>query len=310
MSSKFSNKKLAVVFAILLVLVLIFVLTDGKNERSFRTELVDIDTAAVSEILIYPKTTNYEEVKLFKSANSWKVQLANGKVVTAPESKINNLLSSLIGIKPQRLAARGTEKWKEFEVDSTGTRVKVLENGDVTLDIILGRFAFQQPRTMNTFVRLFNDTDVYEVDGFLSATFNQNADNFRDNNVIKGDFENWTNLTYNYPGDSSFTLTKFDGKWFLNDEPTDSAETVKYFRSIERLTNNNFVEELDPALLTNPLYKLTIQGDGFDDIVVDGYQTDSVLVVNSSMNTDSYFDATKNNFSDKVYPSQSKFFNK
>ncbi len=311
MSSKFSNKKLAVVFAVLLVLVLIFVLTDGRDERSFRTELVDIDTASVDEILIYPKTTNYEEVKLFKEDDSWKVLLADGKTVSTPKSKIDNLLSSLIGIKPNRLAARGSEKWKEFEVeDSSGTRVKVLEGGDETLDIILGRFAFQQPRTMNTYVRLYNDTDVYEVEGFLSATFNQNADNFRDNTVIKGDHENWTNLVYEYPGDSSFALTKLNDKWFLNDEPTDSAETVKTLRSIERLTNTNFVGDDLAAALSNPAFKLTIQSDGTDDIVVNGFIADSVLVVNSSLNPESYFDATKNNFSEKVFPGQKKFFKK
>ena len=55
MSNKFSNSKLAVVFVILLIVALVFLLTDSKNERSFRTELVEIDTSGVDEILIYPK---------------------------------------------------------------------------------------------------------------------------------------------------------------------------------------------------------------------------------------------------------------
>lgn len=33
---------------------------------------------------------------------------------------------------------------------------------------------------MNTFVRLYNDIDVYEVDGFLDMMFNQGANIFRD----------------------------------------------------------------------------------------------------------------------------------
>jgi hypothetical protein len=309
MSNKFSNKKLGVVFVVLLVLTIIFIFTDGKKERSFRTELVEIDTASVDEILIYPKTTNYKEVKLFKDDADWKVLLEDGSSVTAPKSKIDNLLSSLLKVKPNRLAARGSEKWKEFEVtDSLGTRVKVVEDGDVTLDIILGRFAFQQPRTMNTFVRLYNDTDVYEVDGFLSATFNQNADNYRDNSVITGDHNNWTNLTFKYPGDSSFALVKMNDMWFLNDEPTDSTETVKTLRSLERLSNTNFVDASRIPQNSNPQYKVTIQGEMMEDIVVNGFQADSIIVVNSSLNSESYFDATKNNFTEKIFPSQKKFF--
>lgn len=308
MSSKFSNQKLAVVFAILLVFAVIFFITDGKKERSFRTELVAIDTASVDEILIYPRSEDYEEVRLFESGDGWKVVLPDGKEVSAPESKITSLLTTLLGIKPNRLAARGSDKWHEFEVDSVGTRVKVLESGDVMLDIVLGRFAFQQPRTMNNYVRLYNDTDVYEVEGFITGSFNQSANSFRDNTVIKGSYENWENLVFDYPADSSFKLTKFDGKWFLNDEPTDSAQTIKTLRSMERLTSTNFIDDYNQSLLSDPEYKLTIQSTDGEDIIINGYVSDSLFIINSSMNSESYFDGNKSNFSDRVFPGKKKFF--
>jgi hypothetical protein len=307
MSSKFSNKKLAVIFGALLVLVIIFFATDGKNERTFRTELVGIDTASVNEILIYPRSNEYKEVRLFKSDSGWKVVLEDGKEVPAPDSKIGNLLNSLIGIKPNRLAARGQEKWHEFEVDSVGTRVKVLESGDVTLDIILGRFAFQQPRTMNTYVRLFNDTDVYEVEGFLTGTFNQDANSFRDNTVIKGSHDKWEKLSFSYPADSSFNLVKLNDKWFLNDEPVDSSEAVKSLRALERLTNNNFIDDFDKSVLSNPMYSLSIESAEEPGIVVNGYVRDSLFVIHSSLNPESYFDGSKNSFGEKVFLGKKKF---
>ncbi len=308
MSSKISNKNLAIVFVVLLVLTVIFFVTDGKKERSFRTELVTIDTASVDQILIYPRSENYKEVKLYNSGDDWKVVLPGGKEASAPKSKIKSLLGTLTGIKPSRLAARGSDKWHEFEVDSVGTRVKVLESGDVTLDIILGRFAFQQPRSMNNYVRLYNDTDVYEVEGFITGSFNQKADNFRDNTVLKGSHENWENLVFEYPADSSLSLSKLNDQWFLNDEPTDSAQTVKTLRSLERLTNTNFINDFDQSILSNPAYTLTIQSAQGDDIVVKGFESDSTLIINSSMNPDSYFDGSKNNFSEKIFPGKKKFF--
>ncbi|MFC2085104.1 DUF4340 domain-containing protein [Bacteroidota bacterium] len=309
MSGKFSNKTLGILFAVLLIVFLIFYFTDtGKNERTFRDELVNIDTASVTEIKIYPKTTEYNEVRLFKVENNWKVQLSEDKIVSAPLSKIQNILKQLIEIKPKRLAARGSGKWKEFEVDSTGTRIKVLEDGDETLDIVLGRFAFKQPRSMTTFVRLFNDTDVYEVDGFLAASFNQDANSFRDNTVINSDYEKWSRLSFHYPADSSVQLVKMNDQWFANDEPTDSAKTVRYLRSIQRLTNSNFIEDFDKSLISNPLYKLVIESEDSDPVEVSGFIRDSVYVVYSTMNPESYFDGNKVGLGEKIFVGLKAFF--
>lgn len=299
MSGRFSNKQLGIVFVVLLVIVVIFWATDsGKNERTFRDKLVSIDTSAVTEIKLYPRSDNYEEVRLFRYEGKWKLNLTPEKMVDVPESKIRNLLNQLLKIKPKRLAARGTEKWQSFEVDSTGTRVAVYEGDDLTLDIIIGRFAFQQPRTMNTYVRLANDTDVYEVEGFLSATFNQGPDTFRDNTIIKDDFENWSSLAFDYPADSSFQLIKLDNSWFVNDTQTDSAKTVKYLRSIQRLTNSNFVDvDVSGSV---PAYKLTITSDSTETVVT-GYDHDSTLVIHSTLNETGYFDGNKINLGKKIF---------
>lgn len=308
MSSKFSNKTLAAVFGILVLVVLfIFVFDTGKNERTFRDELVDIDTSAVTEIKIYPKSENGSEIRLFIDDDKWNVTLPGGKTVSAPESKIKNLFSQLLSIKPKRLAARGEKKWSEYEVDSSGTVVQVFEGGSKALDLVIGRFAFQQPRSMSTFVRLNNDTDVYEVDGFLSATFNQDANSFRDNVIIKSDHEKWERLVYNYPGDSSFQLQKLDDKWFVNDEPVDSAATVRYLRSIQRLTSTNFVDDVNEEQLISPKYSLTIESPDSDRIVVEGFQVDSLYLIRSTMNEESVFDASKNGLGDKVFVGPGKF---
>ena len=63
-------------------------------------------------------------------------------------------------------------------VDTAGTRVKVFEGNDNTLDLIVGKFAFKQPRQMNTYVRLNGENEVYETEGFLDMAFNQKPDDF------------------------------------------------------------------------------------------------------------------------------------
>ena len=75
------------------------------------------------------------------------------------------MLIQLSEIKANSVAAQDESKWKELQVDSSGTRVKVYEGNDNTLDIVLGKFAYQQPRTMLTYVRVKGDNDVYEING-------------------------------------------------------------------------------------------------------------------------------------------------
>ena len=306
MSLKINNKTLALLFAALLVVVVLFVVLDsGKNERTFRQILVDIDTSSVTEILIYPKSQNHQEVKLFKADDGWKVTLASGKTANVTDKRISDLYMQLLAILPKRLAARGETKWNEFQVDSSGSRVKVLEGSNVTLDLIIGRFSFQQPRTMNTFVRLYNDTDVYEVDGFLDMTFNQGANSFRDGTIINADFNNWTQLQFNYPADSSFQLIKTGDDWLINGVKADSSKTANYLRRLSKLSNSSFIDNFSPETFINPTYLLNISTADLQFIEIKGFVNEEQYVINSTENPEAYFEG--NSVGNTIFVGKSEF---
>jgi len=297
------------VFAGLLLIAVIIIINDsGTNERSFRAELVDIDTSAVSRVVIFPKKAGVDEVDLLKeNDDGWKVKLSSGKYADVPKSKMDQLFNQLMSVKPNRLAARGESSWKEFEVDSAGTRVQVFEGNDKTLDLIIGRFSFQQPRTMNTFVRLANDADVYEVDGFLGMTFNQDASSFRNGTIIKGEPGNWMNVAYTYPADSSFQLIKVNDKWqTASGEPVDSAETVNFLRQLSSRSGNKFVE-VNENELPGPDMTLEIKKADGGSIVVNAYKIKGQYILNSSQNPDTYFDGGNNDLWKKIFVGLSKF---
>ena len=286
-----SNKLLAIIFTVLALLgIFLFVFDGGKNERTFREVLVDIDTSKVSEILIYPKSQNHKEVKLYKENDEWRVTLSSGGSAKVTDQRISSLFAQLDAIKPKRLAARDEDKWTELQVDSTGSRVKVYEGSKLTLDLVIGRFSFQQPRTMNTFVRLFNDKDVYEVDGFLDMTFNQGANIFRDGTVIKSDFNNWQQLQFNYPADSSFQIVKGTSGWLLNGIITDSVKTINYLSRLANLSNNNFVDgvKIDPT--EQPFFSLNITTKDLKFIEVKGYEDSTSFLIHCSENPEAWFD--------------------
>ena len=306
MQLNLNNKTLGIIFILLLVIVLfLFFFESGKDERTFRAELVNIDTSSVSQIIIHTKTGK-NPVRIFKEGKDWNVELLNGNTAHVTDQKINHMLQELIAIKPRRLAARGEEKWNAYQVDSTGTRVQVYEGDDITLDIIIGRFNYQQqPRSISTYVRLNNDTDVYEVDGFLSVTFNQNPDAYRDGTIIKGDSNTWTQLQFQYPADSSFTLLKNNNKWFINGIETDSIKTANYLRTISNFTRNNFADSVE-IKKSVPDYKLSITNSNLEFIQINGYANPNGFTIVSSQNPDTKFDGKT--FVKTLFVEKSNFF--
>ena len=302
MFNKVSNKSLLVIFGVLVVIAVIYVTVEsGRGERSFKTDIVNIDTARVTAITIYPRANNHKEVKIYKEGkDNWKVNLADNKTASVPKSKVKSLLDMLVQVKPTRVAAQDKSKWAEFKVDTAGTRVKVFEGGDNTLDLIVGKFSFQQPRQMNTFVRLNGEDEVYETQGFLDMAFNQKPDYFRNNLLLSDDPSSWNKLTFTYP-DSSFELVKNDNKWMINGVKTDSAKTAGYLRTLSHLSSTSFEDNVTSNALGNADYTLTIESTSKGGIVLTAYKNNSEVVITSTENEGTFFNGNKNNLFQKIF---------
>ncbi len=315
MFKNISSKNLLIIFIILFVLAAIFVYYDSTTEvRTFKKDIVSIDTAKVTSVSIYSKATNHKEVKLFKQGNYWMVQLENNKSVPAEGSKIKNLINQLAQIKTSSLAAQDESKWTEYQVDTSGTRVKVFEGNDNTLDIILGKFSYQQQtRSMSTYVRVKGDNNIYEVANFMGFAFNQKPDAFRNNYIVNDDMKNWNSLSFTYPADSSFTLVKDTlGHWSINNIRTDSAKTVNFLRTLSHLMGNEFVDNPDQSLLGKANYSVTILSSANEgqpkriDVSAFGDQ----FLLHSSQNPESYFNGNANSLKTKIFIGKNYFFKK
>jgi hypothetical protein len=311
MVNNLSIKTLVYIFLALAVAVAAFLLYDSnKGESSFSNNIISVDTAKITSISIFPKSFNHKEVKIFKEGSAWKVNLANGKKVVVPSDKVQEVLIQFSSIKPLSVAAQSADKWKEFSVDTSGTHVKVFEGNKNTLDMIIGKFTYQQPRSMTTYVRISGDDNVYLVNGFLDFTFNHNADYFRNDNVIKDNYANWNKLTFTYPADSSFQLTKVNGSWLIKGKEADSAKVFNYLTSVSNITIPNFIDNPNQILLTNSKYTLTIQSSEIGAIVVSAFADSTSIAITSSQHKDTYFDGKKADAWKRIFIGKSSLLNK
>lgn len=302
MFAKYSTKSLLITFLILLGIVSFFLIKDSlQGDRTFPKSIISIDTSKVTAIEIYPRITNHKAVKIIKQGNSWVLDLANNQTALVPISKVKSILSQILSIKPESVASMDRNEWKDFNVDTSGTLVKVYEGSNNSLSFVIGKFIYKQPQSMSSYIRVNNDKDVYLTNGFLDLTFNHTADYFRDNTVINDDYENWNKLTFSYPADSSFQLIRKNNLWTINGKPTDSTSTIKYLQSISNLSQYFYVNNPSNLQLGKAKYVLTIQSSALGVINVSAYSTNNKLIINSSQNSSSYFDGDKENFWQKLF---------
>ena len=235
---KLTTKNLLFILGALAIVFAVTQLTKRTGRsKLLKSELVSIDTAMVSKIEII---TSEESVTLSRE-EEWKVALSDGSQKIAKESSVSSLLSSLNTIKPGRMAARSQDKWKDYSVDSTGTRVKVYEEGEISTDIVIGRFGVEGQQSFYTFVRLFEDDEVYVANDFMGVSVGKDAASYRENEVLRLQKDSLVSISFDYP-DTAFRLTK-EEEWYLDDQQADSALVAGYLSGLNFVNSSEFYDQ-------------------------------------------------------------------
>ena len=312
MFKKFNTTTLVIIMVILGGLALLnkFYCAQ-KTESNFDASFVKIDSASVKQVLIYPKAEKGKEIKLTKTEKGWELQ--NDKVKTAADTaEIHRLLSSFNDVKSSSLAAEDKSGWADFQVsDTAGSRIKFITDDNKTYEMIVGKFGFNPAaRSGVTYIRRMGEDQVYAVDGYISFNVNRDFNGWRNKVVMSGNKETWTSLSFTYPGDSSFTLTRQGSSWTLNGQPVDSAKTMQY---LSQLANKQSAGLLDQYIQnTSPAYTLTISGGSKDKpIMLQAFPADPSqrFVIHSSLNPDGWFSEAKSPIVESIFVGKSKFLN-
>jgi len=312
MSKKINNKTLLIVFLSLTALLIITKLfTSRKSERTLDTELVQIDTAGITEMLLYPQAENGEEIVFTKKGSDWTIMM-NEVTGPADHVSIRRSLSELMNLKTERLVARTGDRWKEFNVDdSLGTRLIIKEGKKKTLDLVIGRFEYQPPPggyqgygqnqfSGNTYVRKTSDEEVYAVQGFLALNFNQNFNTWRDQSLSNFSPSQITKIVFDYPADSGFIAQKSETGWLVGGLPADSASMAEYISNISRKRSSAFEDGFHSS--SPPDYQLTLEGENMTPIHIRAFtQPQGDVILNSSINPSSWFRSSMDDLFADIY---------
>jgi len=314
MNKKMNNK---VLLAVLAILILVFLTTNYfKNNNSdniLQTDLVSIDTAKLSEIIIHPGNKNKKNLRFSNDNGTWSVRSGQIKTRTK-DGDMGRILDELAKIKIVRLITKSKENWEKYQLtDSLATLLEIKEKGKSTpLKLYLGKVNYKAPQgggrqfnaqnfSAQTNIRVNDDDKVYLVNGFLGMMFNRDFNAWRNNDFIKLDQNALTNLQFTHPADTSFALAKIDSVWMLGNENPDSVKLAQYLGLLSNKTISEFVDDYTPA--SAPEHVLKISGNNMKDIELKCYRdaTQKRYLMESSMNPGVFFSSKENGVFSQVF---------
>ncbi|MFA9391853.1 MAG: DUF4340 domain-containing protein [Prolixibacteraceae bacterium] len=304
MPNKRSNTRLLIVFAILLVLVLVlFTRKDSQKDRSFNKQLVELQHDEITQLKLFSKQNNHQELSLQKEGEQWMISDGQEKY-RASNSLVEQMITAMEDLQAKSLVSNSKDKWDEYEVSDSlaAAKVEVYKDAKKLADVYIGKFKFSQPRNMSTYVRLSGKKEVYKVEGFLSSTFNRVMNDFRDKTVLKDPTANWTKLSFDYPSDSSFVLSKTNGKWMLDGVLADSVGCAGYVNSLKNQSGTS-ISSITPG--GSVLYQLTVERENLAPVVLQVKQNGNENLLSSSENQEVWFN--DKSLIEKIFVSKSKF---
>lgn len=316
MSKRFDNRKLIYLLAALIVILVFTVLIKiPKEKATLKERIVEFDSTEVLKIILNPKISIDKPFELTREDGNWKARQGN---ILSPSRKmeVENIMNEILSIKPQNLVSKNKSKWIDYEVtDSTGARIQIINmKGKKMADLIIGRFSYRQMSNQpgmygrnniqgTSYVRVNGESEVYGVDGFLSLSFNRSFNDWRDNTILSLNKDDIANLKFTYPADSSFTLTKMESKWVIDNVSTDSAKVASFLSVLSSISGQDFNDTFRPDV--NPDFQLFVEGNNMLNVSVKGYsQPDGSYILNSSLNPDVYFTSKPDGAFKKVFVSR------
>lgn len=301
------TKHLLLIVLVLAGIYAVIHFTDtNRNESTIPIENLEIDTATIQSIRFNPELMNKAELLIQREASGWTITHAD-KSYPADKSSVDILLRELGKLRISRMVGKNAESWAKYELtDEQIIPVQIQMEDNKTLRMNIGGFDFdQQTNQPLTYVRFNEDEKSYLVNGYLLGLFNRDLASYRNKTISKCDAEQITKVSFTYPGDSSFVLSKNNGYWFRNMQAIDSTACKTYINSLGNLTSPAIIEEDIDIQKLNPYYTLRIEGDSLETIEVKAYSGHPLypLIVTSSMNDESIF---KGDFSN-IFVSPGKF---
>ncbi len=290
------NKTLVIILAVLLIVLGIDQLNyEHKQNKTFKDKLLNIDSAKVAQILIYPKNQTNNKIQLIKQDNHWFVVDSTGKH-PADMDKINEIFDLLLDLRPTQVLGNDKKAWQQYGVTDTSATHIVLKNSrnKEIAHLYIGEIKPSETRyhaspQVATYVRVKGDKNVYLIPHLLATTFVLVPQMYYNNNLTPTIPQQVQKIEISTP-DTNFTITNKNHRWYINGKKADSLNCERYARLLEKVESQNFASA-DSAKKYKPYAQVKIHYAGNKQITIKALGDTTAHYIWSSYNPQMYFKA-------------------
>ncbi len=242
---------LLAILGLLIVATLLVFQRPGETSSSglLGEALVHLDSAAIDRIDI---TTSSDELSLLREGERWL--LSSPLRYPADENAVAAALGASSRMHLKSLVSSNPEKQHLFQVDSSGTLVRLFERGTERAAFRVGKAGSSYT---GTYVRQEGSNDVYLADGIITHLFNGNPEQWRDKRILTVKMEEIQTVEFRY-GDTTFVLALQDSVWRIEGIPAVPPKVTGFLASLSTLAADAFVNP--GTFLQPPVAALDVDG--------------------------------------------------
>jgi hypothetical protein len=249
---------LAGLFIVLLIAALFVLQKPGEQSAHSASSglFAAIDSGLVDKMEI---KTPASSIVLEKRGAEWFI--AQPITYKANQTNIGQILHQLKNLEVKSTVSTKPEKHSVFQVDRTGTEVKIYEKGVETTSFVLGKMAASYTES---YARKINSDDVLLVDGTYSFSFNRPMKDWRDKTIFTMPKESIKEVQYQF-GDTTFSIVSKDSLWFIGKDKAQQLVVEGILSSLSNLQADDFIDStISPKPMATILYAGTQLRFSFD----------------------------------------------
>ncbi len=235
-------------FVVLLIVAFLVLQKPGEQSASSASTgfLTVIDSVSVDKIEIKTPTLF---LVLEKRGTEWYIaQPINYK---ANQTNVGQIIHQIKNLEVKSTVSSKPEKHSVFQVDQTGTEVKVYEKGIEKTSLILGKMAASYTES---YARRLNSNDVLLVEGAYSYMFNRPVKDWRDKTIFTTPKESIKEVQYQY-GDTIFSIAFKDSTWLIGKDRVQRSVIDGVLSSLSNLQADDFIDStLSPKIMAAVTY--------------------------------------------------------
>jgi hypothetical protein len=235
-------------FIVLLIVAFLVLQKPGEQSASSASTgfFTLIDSVSVDKIEI--KTSTFSLV-LEKRGTEWYIaQPINFK---ANQTNVGQIIHQIKNLEVKSTISSKPEKHSVFQVDQSGTEVKVYEKGIEKISFVLGKMAASYSEL---YARKLNSNDVLLVEGAYSYMFTRPVKDWRDKTIFTTPKENIKEVQYQY-GDTTFSMVFKDSTWCIGKDKVQLSVIDGVLSSLSDLQADDFIDStVSPKIMGAVMY--------------------------------------------------------